>query len=140
MLLYQSYLFSVMLTVKERLAMNSGFCLSWNTSGNTISLAQSAFLFSLSRRGNSISAIGIRKEACILSASLSELSPRSEGMPPAPPDGSPACRRSLPAPIWSHSPIRSCPACRCLGTVSYTHLVVRRISSPKADRPHRGCF
>ncbi len=53
--------------------MNSGFCLSWNTSGNTISLAQSAFLFSLSRRGNSISAIGIRKEACILSASLSEL-------------------------------------------------------------------
>lgn len=44
-----------------------------NRFGDTLSLAQGAFLFSLSRRGSAVSAVGIRREACVLSAALSEL-------------------------------------------------------------------
>ena len=42
-------------------------------SGDTLSLAQNAYLFSLSARGSAVSCIGIRREACVLSASLLEL-------------------------------------------------------------------
>ena len=38
-----------------------------------LSLTQCAFLFSLSRRGSPFSAVGIRREACVLSAAVSEL-------------------------------------------------------------------
>lgn len=44
-----------------------------NDSELVLSLSQSAFLFSLSRRGSAVSAVGIRREACVLSAALTEL-------------------------------------------------------------------
>ena len=40
---------------------------------NAPSLAQNAYLFSLSAHGSAVSCIGMRREACILSASLTEL-------------------------------------------------------------------
>ena len=49
-------------------------------SGDTLSLAQNAYLFSLSARGSAVSCIGIRREACVLAALCREMKPGFIGL------------------------------------------------------------